>query len=154
MKLFLDMDGVLADFDKRALDIFGMRPSDFEGRYGSEAFWGVLQASPDFYNSFDPMIDAPFLIEATAHLRPTILTGVPRGGWAEDQKRAWLGRFVPGYEVITCRSKNKALYCLPGDILVDDRTEYQHLWEAAGGTYVVHTSAYDSLKQLRAIGAV
>jgi hypothetical protein len=153
-QLYLDMDGVLADFDKRAFQIFGMPPSVFEDRFGSKVFWEVLQSSPDFYNSFDLMLDAPFLIDATRHLRPIVLTGVPRGDWAQGQKREWLGRMVPGAQVITCRSKDKALYCKPGDVLVDDRIEYKHLWEAAGGTYVVHVSAYESIATLDRLGVL
>lgn len=155
MQLFLDMDGVLADFDKRATEILGMAPSRYEARFGARSFWAVLQGTPDFYNSFDPMIDAPFLVEATQHLQPIVLTGVPLGEWAAPQKRAWIRRMFPTLNfIITCRSKDKSKYCRPGDVLVDDRVEYRPLWEAAGGTYVVHTSAFQSLAELRALGVI
>jgi hypothetical protein len=154
MKLYLDMDGVLADFDKRALAILGMPSHVFEARHGTPAFWNTLQQSEDFYNSFDLMIDAPFLLDAVEHLKPTILTGLPMGTWAEPQKRAWGKRTVPALPMITCRSKDKSLYCSPGDIIVDDRTEYRHLWEAKGGTWVHHTSAYDSIRQLRELRVI
>jgi hypothetical protein len=154
MQLYLDMDGVLADFDKRATAILGMFPADFEARYGAKAFWSILQDSPEFYNSFSMMIDAPFLLDAVSHLKPVVLTGVPLGEWAAPQKREWIKRMIPGTPVITCRSKDKAQFCSPGDVLVDDRTEYKHLWEAAGGTYVVHRSAYDSIRELRHLGVI
>lgn len=153
MQLYLDMDGVLADFDRRALEILGMPSRDFEGRYGAKAFWAVLQDSPDFYNSFQPMIDAPFLVDAVDHLNPIVLTGIPLGDWAPIQKRAWIETYF-GYPVITCRAKEKSLHCKPGDIIVDDRSEYRHLWEAAGGTWVLHTSAYDSIQQLKQLGVI
>ena len=149
MKLYLDMDGVLADFDKRAADILNMPTHRYEKTFGSQAFWHVLQSTPDFYSSFDLMLDAPFLFDAVERLKPTILTGLPMGDWAEPQKRAWGTRWFPGVPMITCRSKDKSLYCSPGDIIVDDRTEYRHLWEAKGGIWVHHTSAYDSIRQLR-----
>lgn len=154
MKLYLDMDGVLADFDRRAADILGMPSKFFEERYGAKAFWGVLQDSHDFYNSFPVMIDAPFLIDAVNHLNPTILTGLPMGDWAEPQKRAWGKRWLPGYPMICCRSKDKSNFCEPGDIIVDDRTEYRHLWEAKGGIWITHTSAYDSIRELKTLGII
>jgi hypothetical protein len=155
MQLYLDMDGVLADFDKKATEIFGVSPRAFEDRFGSKVFWQVLQSYPDFYNSFAMMIDAPFLLDAVMHLKPIVLTGVPLwGDQAASQKRAWLKRYLPGVPVITCRSKDKSKHCQPGDVLVDDRTEYKHLWEEAGGIYVVHTDAYNSIRELRALRVI
>lgn len=155
MQLFLDMDGVLADFNKRAREILGMEPEDFEARFGKQAFWLILQSSPDFYNSFDLMLDAPFLLDATRHLGPIVLTGVPMGEWAQPQKRQWIMRNT-GLNCITCRAKDKSLHAQPGDVLVDDRGEYADVWEAkcGPGTFVLHKSAHRSLKDLRAIGVL
>jgi hypothetical protein len=154
MQLYLDMDGVLADFDKRAEAILQMKPSLFEEKYGAKAFWMILQDSFDFYNSFPMMIDAPSLLDAVDHLNPIVLTGVPLGEWAAPQKRAWLKRHVPGYPVITCRAKDKSNYCKPGDVIVDDRIEHRHLWCDKGGQWVHHTSAYDSIEALKNIGVL
>ena len=41
-KVYLDMDGVLADFDKRFRDISGMEPKEFENKYGTKAFWNLI----------------------------------------------------------------------------------------------------------------
>lgn len=153
MQLFLDMDGVLADFDKRAYEIFGMPAGVFETRFGSKHFWGILQDSCDFYNSFPIMIDAPFLVDAVRHLGPIILTGLPMGDLAEGQKRAWNARHFD-LPLIACRSKDKSKHMKAGDIIVDDRTEYRHLWEAKGGIWVHHTSAHDSIMQLRELGVL
>lgn len=155
MQLFLDMDGVLADFDKRAAEIFGMPAHAFEDANGSEAFWARLLAVPDLFNSFDPMPDAFDLWNATKHLNPIVLTGVPRGDWAEPQKRTWIARTLgPEVPVITCYARQKSRHCAPGDILVDDRPKFKDLWEKAGGTFVVHTSAENSLAELRAMGII
>ncbi len=52
------------------------------------------------------MKNGPNLWEMIKDLQPTILTGLPRGNWAEKQKRKWckenLGEHVP---VICCWSK-------------------------------------------------
>lgn len=152
MQLFLDMDGVLADFDKRAQQILGVPPHQYETVMGAKAFWDRLQSTPDFYNSFDLMLDAPFLLDAVAHLDPIVLTGVPMGDWAAPQKRTWVKRMARGLPVICCRAKDKSLHMSPGDVIVDDRIEHAHLWNAKGGIWVQHTSAYESIGKLRDLG--
>ena len=152
-QLYLDMDGVLADFDKRAGEVFGMDPVMFEYWHGEKAFWNTLYAVPDFFYTFDMMPDAPALWAATKHLHPIVLTAIPRGEWAVDQKRRWLAeKFGPDVPIITCFAKEKANYCEPGDILVDDRPKYCALWEERGGTFIVHTSAESSLVELARLG--
>jgi hypothetical protein len=39
----------------------------------------------------------------------------------------------------------------PGDVLIDDYIAYQDLWEDAGGVFILHTSARDSLDRLAAM---
>src|SRR5687767_573738 len=46
--LFLDCDGVLADFDRGAEQILGMRPDAFQKRFGNREFWKRLGKAPDF----------------------------------------------------------------------------------------------------------
>lgn len=151
-QVYLDCDGVLADFDSGAAKIFGMSPLDFERRFGLAEFWRALSASPDFFGSLEPLPDAVELYDAVRHLNPVILTGLPRGNWAEAQKRRWAARHFPGVEVITTRAALKREHCNPGDALVDDRDKYRHLWESAGGIFIHHRSAADSIEQLRRCG--
>ncbi len=152
--IYLDMDGVLADFDKGATSIFGMAPQDFEALYGSGTFWKRLATTPEFYAGLEPMPDAMELYEAVRHHAPTILTGLPRGRWAEPQKRAWAERHFPGVPVITTTAALKKAYCKPGDALVDDRDKYRSLWEEAGGIFIHHRNAAQSIAELKAHGFI
>jgi hypothetical protein len=94
--IFLDCDGVLADFDKGAAKVLGMSPNEYERRFGLKNFWTKLAAAPDFFNTLDLLPDAIDLFEAVRHTNPAILTGLPRGAWAEPQKRRWAERHFPG----------------------------------------------------------
>jgi hypothetical protein len=152
--VYLDCDGVLADFDNGAAQVFGMLPSEYERRFGLKRFWSELAAAPDFFNILEPLPDAMELFEAVRHLNPVILTGLPRGNWAEPQKRCWAERHFPGTKVITTTAALKREYCHPGDALVDDREKYRHLWEGAGGIFVHHRNATTSVKRLREIGFI
>ncbi|WP_287360681.1 hypothetical protein [Mesorhizobium sp.] len=152
-QLFLDCDGVLADFDSAFAAHFGHPPRVYEAQKGSNTFWRDIQhEAKDFYRHLPLMADARALYDAVAHLRPIILTGCPLGGWAEPQKLAWAAEHFPGVPMITCMSKDKRTYCRPGDILVDDYLKYRDLWEGAGGVFIHHIDAASSLAVLAALG--
>lgn len=151
-QLFLDLDGVLADFDGGAHVLLKLSAKEFQERHGAGAFWKKLATAPGFYNGLLLLPDAHQLMEAVRHLDPIILTGLPIGKWAEPQKRAWVERHFPGLQVITTRARNKPNYCEAGDVLVDDQLRYADAWEAAGGIFVHHTSASESLAALRKLG--
>ena len=62
--LFLDLDGVLADFDAGAKMVLGMSPKAFEAKYSKGEFWQRLARSRDFYATLPLMPDAMELFEA------------------------------------------------------------------------------------------
>jgi hypothetical protein len=147
-QLFLDCDGVLADFDSYAEKIFGLPPRKAEELHGKKRFWADLQSHPDFYFNLPLMPGARELYEAVKHLNPIILTGLPLGDWAEPQKRRWAEKYFPGVRVICCASVDKRLHMKPGDVLVDDWPKYRHLWEEAGGVFILHRSVEESIDGL------
>ena len=148
-QLFLDCDGVLADFDVLANQIYGKPPHQAEDEIGSSRFWHQLRSHPDFYGTLPLMPDALQLFEAVRHLKPVILTGCPQGDWAQPQKLRWAAKHFPGTPIITCRSAEKRVHMRPGDVLVDDFLRYKHLWEEAGGVFIHHTSAASTIARLR-----
>jgi len=150
-RLFLDADGVLADFDEGARRLLGMTPKQFEARHGRGAFWKRLANAPNFYGSLPEMADARRLFDAVRHLKPTILTGLPLGRWAAPQKIEWAAEHFPGVPIITCMARDKHKHMKEGDVLVDDRENHRAAYEAAGILFVHHLSAEDSLRQLARI---
>jgi hypothetical protein len=157
-KLFLDLDGVLADFESRAKAILACEDiRRYEFVYGAEDMWSKLNAVGDFFRSMEFMDGAVRLWSKVKHLNPTILTAIPKTNpeSAERQKRDWV-RFKLGRdaEVITCLTKDKPNYCAPGAILVDDRAVNRKEWEAKGGILVLHENALTTIDTLRAIGVL
>ncbi|HEY9235981.1 MAG TPA: hypothetical protein VIP08_13195 [Phenylobacterium sp.] len=153
-RIYLDCDGVLADFDRGAAAILGLAPDAFQKAHGSGEFWKRLAHAPEFFANLDPLPDAMDLYEAVRHRRPVILTGLPRGNWAAAQKRRWAERHFPGVPIITTMAALKREHCLPGDALVDDRDKHRHLWEAEGGVFIHHKSAATSIASLREKGFI
>lgn len=152
MQLYLDCDGVLADFDRGATELLGMGPREFERRKGIGAFWAALARHPNFYGNLPLMPDAMRLFEAVKHLAPIILTGLPRGKWAAPQKVQWAAQHFPGTRILTVMAVDKRNHCQAGDILVDDQLKHAHLWEDAGGTFVHHQDAGSSIARLAELG--
>jgi hypothetical protein len=158
VKLYIDLDGVLADFDTGAQRVIGTTDTyKWEWVHGTTKFWGMLDAADEFFYNLPPMADADFLWGAVKHLNPTILTALPKRGAAavDQQKRAWvaenLGIDVP---VITCQTSEKPDYCLPGDVLIDDRTVNAERWNGALGTFVWHIDAYRTVGKLKHLGVI
>jgi len=150
-RLFLDADGVLADFDEGVRRLLGMYPREFEKKHGRGAFWKRLAAAKNFYGTLPEMPDAQLLFEQVKHLKPTILTGLPLGNWAAPQKVEWAAEHFPGVPIITCMARDKHKHMHAGDVLVDDRENHRTTYEAAGVIFVHHRSAQDSLRQLSTI---
>lgn len=147
-QLFLDCDGVLADFDTHALDYFGMPARQYEKEMGQKKFWKELQEKGDFYRNLPLMTDAMELYEGVKHLEPVILTGCPRGNWAQQQKIEWVEQHFPGVKIITCRSADKRDHAKPGDVIIDDWPQHRHRWIEMGGIWISHFCAKTSLDAL------
>lgn len=151
MQLFLDCDGVLADFDTYAEAYFGMPPRQYEAQMGAKAFWSELERKGDFYRNMPVMADARVLFDGVKHLNPIILTGCPRGDWAQQQKIDWAAEHFPGVRIITCRSADKRDHAERGDTIIDDWPQHRHRWLQMGGHWISHYCAETSLAALWAL---
>src|SRR5690348_6493457 len=150
-RLFLDADGVLADFDEGARRLLGMTPRQYEASHGRGAFWKRLAQAKNFYGTLPEMDDARMLFDAVKQLEPTILTGLPLGKWAAPQKIDWAAEHFPGVPIITCMARDKHKHMNRGDVLVDDRENHRAAYEQAGVVFVHHKNAKDTIRQLSKI---
>jgi hypothetical protein len=75
LRLFIDLDGVLADFDTAARALLGRSPDDVP----PGVMWAAIRNAPDFFGTLAEMHDARVLWEFVQPYAPTILTGSPRG---------------------------------------------------------------------------
>lgn len=151
-RIYVDLDGVLADFDHGAKHVLGMPCDEFQQLHGAALMWRRLADASDFYRKLPWTADGRDLwlaLENDAPATLVILTGLPLGDWAEPQKRAWcLRELGPGIPVVCCMSIDKHRYCTPGDILIDDREKARLDWETAGGVFVHHIDAESTIAAL------
>lgn len=160
-KLYVDLDGVLADFMTGASKDLNF-PVD-EARLGTDnkyrnMFWKKVREfssnGGELWRHLDKMPDADVLWNYVKQFNPTILTaaGDPKYN-ADPQKRAWIQDNLGDVPTIVVQtSKEKASLAGPDSILVDDRAKSIDPWTAAGGKGVLHTSAANSIAQLKKLG--
>lgn len=160
IKLFLDSDGVVADFDHFCKEIFcGEIPTKKDGEFWEDFMeaggFAELPLMP-FSEELEPLLQLP---------ETRILTGTPREpyeAWAADQKRGWYSRNfgLEAEKVITCMSYEKPRYAAKAveegfiPVLIDDRESARDGWEAAGGIFIHYPrpqSRLDVVKTMHAL---
>ena len=134
--LYCDLDGVLVDFEQGVINRLGKNPQELN----RNMMWAVLRKTPNFYDKLPWMPKGRTLWEAIKDYNPVILTGCPRGGWSEEDKRNWCARELgPHIKVICCDTREKPNYCSEGDMLIDDRDVIMNEWIKKGGKYVLYS---------------
>ena len=159
-KIYFDMDGVLADFDGGVQKLCGL-PRPRQGHDSSEQnnrMWEAIRDTGHFYYRLKPMPGALELFEAvysTYQDRCEILTGVPKPKRnipeASQDKIDWVRKYL-NYTVVvnTVLREEKIDFCFgPEYLLIDDYTKNGLEWKNKGGTVINHTSAADTLAQLK-----
>lgn len=157
-RLFIDMDGVLADFDRGYEQTFKVKlaPRNMRKDGAPDSIkWELIRNTPGFFRNLPLMVGAKQLWNFANRQRAYILTGCPDriGSDVALEKRRWAwANFGPTTPVITCASSDKCLYAHPGDVLVDDWEKYQSKWENAGGVWVTYRDMPQAIGALRNLG--
>jgi 5'(3')-deoxyribonucleotidase len=155
--LYLDMDGVVADFDEYAARTLGVPPSN--GIYPNE-IWYKLASNQRVYRD---LIKTPYADELVQHCTDLtnknkwdlkFLTAVPKGNdmpWSFYDKVVWAQQYFPNIPVFFGPfSKNKHVHCRPGDILIDDRKSNISEWRVSGGIGILHNyNLQETLSELK-----
>lgn len=147
-RLYIDMDGVLADFDRGLREFYKLNgpddPHPLDDRDRAKAFWSIDCVGFSIFEEL-PEVER-FMVGVLPDL-PTgntvILTST--GGGVNHmeiakQKACWLSArdIVCDLPVIFClNTANKASFAQLGDVLIDDRQKVIDAWHSAGGRGVL-----------------
>lgn len=142
MKIYLDMDDVVADWMPAARAIVN-RNWEYGERIPDED-WNKVKAKQRFYRDLPIKPGAHELVEYCQDLLSkgvieflAFLTALPHDysvPYAAQDKVFWAFERFPGIPVFFGPfSHDKYKHCQPGDILIDDRTSNCVEWENAGG---------------------
>ena len=153
--IYIDMDGVVADFDSYASNIVGRNVGWDHDDLTSEE-WAILAKVPNLYFQLPlieqsvPMVGLCKSFASRANIE--FLTAIPRKTTmpsAKQDKIDWINEFFPGIPVnFGPFSKDKQKWARPGDILIDDKPSNILEWGAAGGIPVYHFGNYDNTIKL------
>ena len=153
-KIFSDMDGVLTDFDtsfKKASD--GMAPRDYEKKFGKDKFWELIDGKGVGY-----WVGMPYMPDGETYWNyikdydVELLSSPSRSSTSRLGKRLWVRNNTPGVKLTLAQAAKKQNYAAPNHILIDDRKSNIDQWIAAGGIGILHTSASNTISQLKKLG--
>ena len=160
-KVYLDMDGVIANFDQRFEDISVMKPHEFESKYGKKAFWNLIDEDNkiSFWVGIKPMPGAKALVDYVKKYNYELLTS------PSSKKQSYLGKILwvrnnsgilggkPRINFKKAKEKHQIKNNLSqSDILIDDRMDTIERWNNAGGTGIHYESASQVLSDLKKLG--
>lgn len=181
MRIFLDQDQTLADFDNAFKAATKFYPWDYKkhciaylkakGNNSKEAmrifvtsFWLVTMSVPGFWERIAPMKDFKKLWRFFKKYDPIVLTAVPEipqfKMTAIAGKRLWIDKHMSyDTKLLTIelnsfdhKRMDKTIYCEGADdILIDDNERNIRKWTEAGGTAIHHQNAKTTIKEFKNI---
>ena len=151
--IYLDMDGVIVDFDKQFKDAFDMMPREFEEAFGAKMFWKKIEdRGVGFWRGMDWMPGGEELYNAVSKYKHFLLSSPSRSDTSKIGKHMWRKDNTPNTKLILSRSYNKKNYADKSNILIDDRESNIQQWREAGGIGILYTSADQVMKELNKLG--
>ncbi len=165
-KIYLDMDGVLADFERGIRELCHMEPQPQNGKRDArydDLMWEAIKKVDHFYDRLELMPGAKEMFGRLREKygdRVEILTGIPREErgivTAAEDKRNWTARILSDeVKVNTVCRKHKMDFCNgPDTILIDDREKSIIEWRNLGGTGILHVNAEETMEELRALSVL
>lgn len=154
-KIFLDMDGVIADFNQQFISLFGMHPKDYENKFGKSKFWKeITKKGKDFWVNINMMENAKELLELMnekndSGVQVEILSAPSRDKSSLIGKKEWLENhnikfnqnFVPAIE--------KQKFSSPEHLLIDDNQDNCSQWINKGGPAILYTDFNSFIKEFQ-----
>lgn len=155
-KIYFDLDGVLADFDRGVIELAGFdrNGASANSDIKDDDMWKAIARVPNFYDKLELMPGAKEMfgsIYGKYGDKVEILTGIPKPKrnitTASEDKTNWVHRLLGDeIKVNTVLREEKKNYCTGVDcILIDDLEKNISEWEAYGGTGILFSNASDML---------
>lgn len=149
--LYVDLDGVLTNFNKGYQDLTGVDLS--KESYEDEEIWKQIDsAGCDFWINLEWTNDGKKLWNYIEKYEPQILSSPSKKDSSRVGKHKWVNRELPGTHLILRSAGNKKEFASTNSILIDDREKNINDWKMSGGIGILHTSADDTIKELKELG--
>jgi len=156
--VFLDMDGVIVDFDGGVHKKYGIEPEehrtfdyDYNRMFGcsEQEFWSSLDH--DFWVNLEFTAWAKQLLEVLEPYKPCLLTSPARG--QASAKQDWIQKNLPEYfrQGRYLIGPGKRYCAKPNAILIDDYDKNIEQFTKAGGWGVLFPAPWNSLHKFSGV---
>ena len=155
--VYVDMDGVIADFDSGFESITQLNPDQIQ----QDEMWAKIEAhgKAKFFSELPWMPGGKELWAFVSQnfLQVKILTALGKSDAVDKQtttgKRDWLRKNLPNLQdsdiIMVANKHKKRHYSKPGDIIIDDTEVVIQEWLKKGGIGILHKTAHDTISKLR-----
>jgi len=156
-KLYLDMDGVLCNFEKRFTELYGKDALGARDRKNFTTNWPnfIMDGNFESLEWFPGGKELLDFIQNETDWEVEILSssgGEKFHSEVAAQKVVWLcDKGIPYKANIVPGRKHKTAYATPETILIDDTEDIIVNFNAAGGLGILHKDANETLAKLRTL---
>lgn len=154
-EIYVDMDGVLCNFEKRYLELFDEEPGLSRDKKEFSKNWTTFVKGRNFetLDLFPGAYDLVSFLNTLNRVKLQILSssgGERYHSEVEKQKRVWLLNHGITYKAnIVSGRKKKAEYATPNALLIDDTPDVVDTFKNAGGKAILHTNASVTIGLIR-----
>jgi GNAT superfamily N-acetyltransferase/phosphopantetheine adenylyltransferase len=151
--IYLDMDGVITDFDKKFVELAGMGPREYENSFGTEKFWDFIDIKHKvkFFSEMEWMPEGKKLYDFVKQFDHKLLSAPSKNDASKIGKRMWRKANTPDTQLILSAAVNKQNYADKSNILIDDREKNIQQWRDAGGIGILFKSTDQVIDELKKI---
>jgi hypothetical protein len=154
--IYLDMDGVIADFNKRYRELYKIYPQDADTYKVFDKFFAQFIDSREFAKldlmpgamdliNYLRALDIPTeILSSTSSEKRDVPIREQKIEWLETHKIDFPVNLVPG-------KRHKKNYANPNSLLIDDTEQNISQWREAGGVAIHHKDVVSTLNILKSL---
>jgi hypothetical protein len=161
--IYIDMDGVLCDFEERFEHFTGMHPQEYKEnaiyqygeKKGLEKFWDIIdnQVGIRFWRGMGWMPEGRELWDYIKDKTPILLTSPSRHDNSKEGKTLWVKDNLGNYPIEFKRAQDKSNFASPTSILIDDREDTIMSWKQKNGIgFLYKNNTQDIIRELQKLG--